>query len=185
MTAREHVPAFSRCLSVERVGQLLRLRVRLAVGVHGDGGDDLILLGLVGHHVPGLVGDGVHHLQTVHHAAEGGVLAVQMGRVLVHDEELASGAVRRLGAGHGQHAAGVAQVVVEAVGLELALDAVARAAHAVAVGAAALDHEAGDPLDYLAVREELCDLDLEEAAWRAEVCGAYEALARYAVEDER
>ena len=41
------------------------------------------------------------------------------------------------------------------------------------------------PLDYLAVREELCDLDLEEAAWRAEVCGAYEALARYAVEDER
>ena len=41
------------------------------------------------------------------------------------------------------------------------------------------------PLDYLAVREELCDLDLEEAAWRAEVCGAYEALARYSVEDER
>ena len=40
-------------------------------------------------------------------------------------------------------------------------------------------------LDYLAVREELFDLDLEEAAWRAEVCGAYEALARYAVEDER
>ena len=41
------------------------------------------------------------------------------------------------------------------------------------------------PLDYLAVREDLFDLDLEEAAWRAEVCGAYEALARYAVEDER
>lgn len=41
------------------------------------------------------------------------------------------------------------------------------------------------PLDYLAVREELCDLDLEEAVWRAEVCGAYEDLARYAVEDER
>lgn len=40
------------------------------------------------------------------------------------------------------------------------------------------------PLDYLAVREELCDLDLEEAAWRGEVCAAYEELARYAVEDE-
>ena len=40
------------------------------------------------------------------------------------------------------------------------------------------------PLDYLAVREELCDLDLDEAAWRAEVCAAYEALARFAVEDE-
>ena len=90
----------------------------------------------------------------VHDAAEGGVLTVQMGRVLVHDEELAAGAVRRLGAGHGQHAPGVAQVVVEAVGLELALDAVARAAHAVAVGAAALDHKAGnDPVEDQAVVE--------------------------------
>ena len=67
-----------------------------------------------------------------------------MGRILVHDEELAAGAVHRLRPGHAQHAAGVPQVVLHAVGGELALDAVAGAAHAVAVGAAALDHKAGD-----------------------------------------
>ena len=67
-----------------------------------------------------------------------------MGRVLVHDEELAAGAVHRLRTRHAQHAAGVAQVVGHAVGGELALDAVAGTARAVSVGAAALDHETGD-----------------------------------------
>ena len=67
-----------------------------------------------------------------------------MGGVLVHDEELAAGGVHILCTGHAQHTTGVTQVVTDAVGLELALDAVAGAAHAGAVGAAALDHEAGD-----------------------------------------
>ena len=49
------------------------------------------------------------------------------------------------GPGHGQHAGGVLQVVLDkAVAGELAPDVIAGAAHAVAVGAAALDHEAGD-----------------------------------------
>ena len=131
-------------LSPEGIGQLLRLRIRHALGVHGDLRHDLVLLGLVGHHVPGLVGDAVHHVHAVHHAAEGGVLPIQMGRVLVHDKELAAGAVHGLRPGHAQHTAGVAQVVLHTVGGELALDAVPRAAHAGSVGAAALDHKAGD-----------------------------------------
>ena len=133
-----------RKLSAEGVRQLLRLRIRLAVGVHGDFGDDLVLFGLVGHHVAGLIGDAVHHVHAVHDAAEGGVLPIQMGGVLVHDEELAAGRVHGLCAGHAEDAAGVAKVVADAVGGELTLDAVAGAAHAGAVGAAALDHEAGD-----------------------------------------
>ena len=44
------------------------------------------------------------------------------------------------------------QIVLEAVVGKLALDAVARAAHAVAVGAAALDHKAlDDPVEDQAV----------------------------------
>ena len=47
-------------------------------------------------------------------------------------------------------------VLAEAVGGELAVDLIAGAAHAVAVGAAALDHEAGDdPVEGQAVIEAL------------------------------
>ena len=74
----------------------------------------------------------------------------------MHDEELAARGVGRLRTRHGDHAALVAEVVLHAVELELALDAVAGAAHAVAVGTAALDHEAGDdPVEDQAVIEAL------------------------------
>ena len=62
----------------------------------------------------------------------------------MHDEELAAGAVGHHGARHTQDAALVLQLVFEAVAGELALDGIARAAHAGALGVAALDHEAGD-----------------------------------------
>ena len=62
----------------------------------------------------------------------------------MHDEKLASGGVGVHGAGHGQHASGVLQLVEEAVGGEFASDAVAGAAGAGALGVAALDHKAGD-----------------------------------------
>ena len=62
----------------------------------------------------------------------------------MHDEELAAGGVGGHGAGHGQDAAAVKQIILEAVGTELALDAVAGAAGTGALGVAALDHEAGD-----------------------------------------
>ena len=81
-----------------------------------------------------------------------------MGSLLHHDEELAAGGVGGHGAGHGQHAPVVDQVVLEAVSGELPLDGVAGAAHAGAVGAAALDHEAGDnPVEDQAVVVALLD----------------------------
>ena len=55
---------------------------------------------------------------------------------------------------HGQHALSVLQIVCDAVLGELPLDAVAGAAHAGAVRAAALDHEApDDPVENQAVIE--------------------------------
>ncbi len=38
------------------------------------------------------------------------------------------------------------------------------------------------PLDYLAVREELCDFELEEAQWRADICAAEEEIKRFEVQ---
>ena len=74
----------------------------------------------------------------------------------MHNEELATGGVGGHGAGHGQNAAAVKQLVLEAVGTELALDAVAGAAGANALGVAALDHKAGDdPVENDAVIEAL------------------------------
>ena len=74
----------------------------------------------------------------------------------MHDEELAARGVGRLRTRHGDHAALVAEVVLHAVELELALDAVAGAAGAGALRAAALDHEAGDdPVEDQAVIEAL------------------------------
>ena len=126
-----------------RIGELVRLRVGLAVGVHGDGSDFLlhlrtvIAVGLDG-------GDGVHHVHAGSHLAEGGVLAVQVLGVGVHDEELAARGVGGGGTRHAENAPFVLQVVLDAVEKELALDAVAGAAHAGALGAAALNHEAGN-----------------------------------------
>lgn len=73
-------------LSMEGIRQLLRLRIRDTLGIHGDGLHHLGLFGLVGHHVPGLGDDLVHHVHAVDDHTEGGILPVQMGRVLVHDE---------------------------------------------------------------------------------------------------
>ena len=60
------------------------------------------------------------------------------------------------GAGHGEDAGRVPKSVVEAVLGELAADGIAGASHAVSVGAAALNHEAGDdPVEIKAVVEAL------------------------------
>ena len=114
-----------------------------AEGVHSDLGHALGHTGLV---VPVALGarDGVHHFDAFGNLAEGGVLAVQVGGNLVHDEELAAGGVGSHGAGHGQHAAVMLEVILEVIGGELTLDGVAGAAGAGALGAAALDHKAGD-----------------------------------------
>lgn len=126
-----------------RIGELVRLRVGLAVGVHGDGGNLLLHLGTV--IAVGLDGgDGVHHIHAGGHLAEGGVLTVQVLGVGVHDEELAARGVGGGGTRHAENAPLVLQVVLDAVEEELALDAVAGAAHTGAFGTATLNHEAGN-----------------------------------------
>ena len=126
-----------------RIGELVRLRVGLAVGVHGDGGDLLLRLGTV--IAVGLDGgDGVHHVHTGGYLAEGGILTVQMLGVGVHDEELAARGVGGGGTRHAENAPLVLQIVLDTVEKELTLNAVAGAAHAGALGAAALNHEAGN-----------------------------------------
>ena len=67
-----------------------------------------------------------------------------MRRIIYHDEELAAGTVRTGRARHRNHAFGVLQRIVEAVGREFPFDAVAGASHAYALGISPLDHETGD-----------------------------------------
>ena len=62
----------------------------------------------------------------------------------MHDKELGAGGVGAHSAGHGQNALRMRQRIGEAVVGKLSLDAVARAAHAVPVGASALDHKSAD-----------------------------------------
>ena len=129
---------------VSALRELLRLGILDAEGLDRDGLHALVGFGLVVHHVARGAGDLVHDLDALDDLAEGGVLAVKVRRILMHDEKLAAGAVGDHGARHGEHAARVLQIVLEAVGAKLALDAVARAADADTVRVAALDHEAGD-----------------------------------------
>ena len=122
---------------------MLRLGISLAESLHSDLDHLLLVQRTVG--AVGLGGgDAIHDIHALDDLTEGGVLAVQMGGGLVHQEELAAGGVGVHGTGHGQNAAVVLELVLEAVGGELAGDGVAGATHAGAVGAAALDHEAGN-----------------------------------------
>ena len=125
-------------------------------GLHLDRGGGLVVP--VGAHS----GDLVHDIHAGHDLAKGGILAVQVGCVLVHDEELAAGTVGVHAAGHADDAADVLDGVVDAVGGKLALDVPAGAAGAVAQRAAALDHEVGDDaVEGQAVVEALTDQLLE------------------------
>src|SRR5580765_7478886 len=81
--------------------------------------------------------DVVHDVHARGDLAEHGVLAVEEMGGGEHDVELAARRVRILAAGHGHRAAHVLVLV------ELGLDLVAGAARAVALGVAALYHEAG------------------------------------------
>ena len=74
----------------------------------------------------------------------------------MHDKELGTGGVGAHGAGHGQNALCMRQRIGEAVVGKLSLDAVARAAHAVPVGASSLDHKSADhPMEDQAVIKSL------------------------------
>ena len=67
-----------------------------------------------------------------------------MGRVVHHDEKLASRAVRPGRTGHRNNAFGVLQRIVKPVGGKLSLDAVPRPAGTHSLGISALDHKSGD-----------------------------------------
>ena len=100
MSGAKTAPEFALSETTIGIRQLVGLRIGLTVGVHGDGCD--LLLGLrpvipVRFHG----GNGIEHVQAGGQLAEGGVLAVQMLGIGVHDEELASGGVGAGGTGHG------------------------------------------------------------------------------------
>ena len=81
----------------------------------------------------GVLADLVDNVHAVGHIAEAGILPVQIGAVLMDDEELGGGAVRVARARHRDRAARVRQVVPDAVCVELAHNGLIRAAGAVAV----------------------------------------------------
>ena len=115
--------------------------------------DALIFQGLI----PEIPLDGNDLIGKFHageHLAKSGIGAVQMGGIAGHDEELAAGGIGHHGTGHGKHAVGMLQGVIHAVLGKFALDGIAGAADADALGAAALNHEAGDdPVENEAVIE--------------------------------
>ena len=142
------------------IGELVGLGIGFAVGIHGDGGNLLFGEGTViavGFHC----GNGIDHIHAGGHLAKGGILIIQMLGVLVHDEELGACGVGGGGTGHAENAPLVLLVVLDAVEEELAFDAVAGAAHAGSLGAAALDHEAGDDAveDQTVIEIVICQID--------------------------
>lgn len=117
----------------------------------------MILVGTVVS-VSGGVGDLVGDFLALDYLAKGSVLAVQVGGVSHHNEELAPSAVGHLGTSHRDSAGGVFQGILEAVGGEFSLDPITRAAHAGAFGVPALNHKAGNnPMEDGAVIEALSD----------------------------
>ena len=106
--------------------------------LHSDG--DLRLVS----EASGNVCDLVNRLHTRDDLTESRVLTVEMGRVLVHNEELAGCRVGIEGSRHRDNASLVLDGVADAVCAEFALDVLLCAAHSVAERIAALDHKARD-----------------------------------------
>ena len=104
------------------------------------GGEEIVGGTVDGDVLDGVVlADGIDDVLSFGGLAKDGVLAVEVGSGAVGDEELgAVGVGSRVG--HGKDA----RLVVATVGLALALELVAWAAGARALGASALDHEVGD-----------------------------------------
>ena len=86
----------------------------------------------------------VYDVHTLYDTAKSGILAIQMRRILMHDEKLGARRIRVHAARHGDNTARVLDGIVKSIGGKFAPNAVSRAAHAGAVWASALDHKAGD-----------------------------------------
>lgn len=83
--------------------KFLRLRIGLAEGIYCHMLHNLRLQRTVAIVRAG-IGDLVDRLHAFDHLAKGGIAAIQMGGVLVHDEELGAGGVIGLRSCHGQNA---------------------------------------------------------------------------------
>ena len=141
---RRSIPPTVQLTSVHRSSlAFLRFRILDAEGLNGNGSHSLRLQRFVA-----VVGvdrcDFIYDFQAFCYFSESSVCAVQMRSSFVHDEELASCAVREHGTCHGENAWGVCEVVLKSVLGELTLDAVIRAAGACACRISALDHESRD-----------------------------------------
>ncbi len=88
----------------------------------------------------------VHDVHPVDDLTESGILAVKMGRILMHDKELGTGRIGVLGSRHGNNAPFMFQRISKTIGLEFPFDLIAGAAHTGTVRAAALNHKAFDDL---------------------------------------
>ena len=138
-----HPTGFVALESAVGIGQLLQISNGSAVELNGDGCN--LLLGQRTVLTVGLdLGDSVDHVHAGSDLAEGCILAIQMLGILMHDKELAACGVGGGGTGHAQNTALVLQIVLDAVEEKFALNAVAGATHAGALGAATLNHETGD-----------------------------------------
>jgi len=86
----------------------------------------------------------IRRLHPFRDLAECGILAIQVRRILHHDEKLRSGGIGHHAARHGEHAARMPERVLKAVARKLSADAVTRAACALSKRIAALNHKTGD-----------------------------------------
>ena len=112
--------------------------------------------------VGGYVCNGVYHLQAEYNLPKGGVLTVEMGRILMHDKELGGCRIVRVAARHGNDTAGVLDGIGDAVGGELTLDGDGGSAGAVALGVTPLDHKVlDDTVEDQTVIKALADKGLE------------------------
>ena len=131
----------------------------------GNGFHSLRLEGLVGP-VGCNACDAVKNVEAFGQLTERCVRTVEMGCILVHNEELGACRVGVHGASHGDHASGVLQGVLYAVGRKFTLDLIAGTAHTRTGGVAALNHEA-------------CDNSVEDkSVIEALVCKLYEVFNR-------
>ena len=126
----------------------------------GNGLHSLRLQGLVGP-VGRNARDAVENVKAIGQLTECGVGAVQVGRILVHNEELRACGVGMHGTGHGDHASGVLECILDTVGRKLTLDLITGAAHTRTGGIAALDHKARDDSvkDESVIEALVCKLD--------------------------
>ena len=122
---------------------LLRLGIVYTEGIDADVLYALVLVGTVAA-VTLCVCYLIDLFHTGEHLPEGSILAVKVGRILMHDEELGACAVGHHAAGHGKDSSGVLKLIFKAIIGKFPLDAVAGTSHAGAGGISALYHKSGN-----------------------------------------